>query len=113
ANSTTQGLNAFARVTYSPQTSRNLVTWYFDTGLAYIGLFDGRPEDIIGLGFAWAKFTPYLNGPIASQNALAGTQTPMVTPEVPDHRRAEYPSNLDGALKIGPQRALSSNAGKS
>lgn len=81
ANSTTQGLNAFARVTYSPQTERNLVTWYFDTGLAYIGLFEGRPEDIIGLGFAWAKFTPYLNGQIAAQNAQAGTQTPMATAE--------------------------------
>ena len=81
ANSTTQGLNAFARVTYSPQTNRNLITWYFDTGLAYIGLFDGRPEDIIGLGFAWAKFTPYLNSQISSQNILAGTQTPMATAE--------------------------------
>ncbi|MFM8339648.1 MAG: carbohydrate porin, partial [Fluviibacter sp.] len=60
---------------------RNLVTWYFDTGIAYIGLFDGRPEDIIGLGFAWAKFTPYLNGQIAGQNAQAGTQTPMATAE--------------------------------
>jgi porin len=81
ANSTTQGLNAFARVTFSPQTERNLVTWYFDTGLAYIGLFDGRPDDIIGLGFAWAKFTPYLNGQIAAQNTQAGTQTPMATAE--------------------------------
>jgi porin len=81
ANSINQGLNAFARVTYSPQTERNLVTWYFDTGLAYIGMFDGRPEDIIGLGFAWAKFTPYLNSQIAGQNAQAGTQTPMATAE--------------------------------
>ncbi len=80
-NSSTQGLNAFARVTYSPQTSRNLITWYFDTGLAYIGLFERRPEDIIGLGFAWAKFTPFLNGQISAQNILAGTQTPMATAE--------------------------------
>lgn len=81
ANSSTQGLNAFARVTYSPQANRNLITWYFDTGIAYVGLFDRRPEDIIGLGFAWAKFTPYLNAQIASQNILAGTQTPMATAE--------------------------------
>lgn len=81
-NSTdTQGLNIFTRVTYSPQADRNLVTWYFDAGLAYLGLFDGRPQDILGLGFGWAKFTPYLNGQIATQNILAGTQTPMATAE--------------------------------
>ena len=80
-NSTTQGLSAFARVTISPQQSRNMVTSYFDLGMAYTGLFDGRPEDILGLGFAWAKFTPYLNGQIAAENALSGTQTPMPQPE--------------------------------
>ena len=80
-NSTTQGLSAFARVTISPQQSRNMVTSYFDLGMAYTGLFDGRPDDILGLGFAWAKFTPYLNGQIAAENALSGTQTPMPQPE--------------------------------
>jgi porin len=81
AESDTQGISAFARVTYNPQSDRNLVTWYFDTGLAYVGPFDGRPQDILGLGFAWAKFTPYLNAQIASQNAIAQTQTPMVQAE--------------------------------
>ncbi|MFM7123256.1 MAG: carbohydrate porin, partial [Fluviibacter sp.] len=81
AGTETQGLSAFTRVTYNPQTDRNLVTWYFDAGLAYVGLFDGRPEDILGLGFGWAKFTPYLNGPIAAQNSTNGTQMPLVKPE--------------------------------
>ena len=81
ARSETQGLSAFTRVTYNPQTDRNLVTWYFDAGLAYVGLFDGRPEDVLGLGFGWAKFSPDLNGPIAAQNSTSGTQTPLVKPE--------------------------------
>ena len=81
AGSETQGLSAFTRVTYNPQTDRNLVTWYFDAGLAYVGLFDGRPEDVLGLGFGWAKFSPDLNGPIAAQNSTSGTQTPLVKPE--------------------------------
>ncbi len=81
AGSETQGLNVFTRLTYNPQTERNLVTWYFDTGLAYVGLFDGRPADVLGLGFGWAKFTPCLNGPIAAQNSASGTQTPLVKPE--------------------------------
>ena len=80
-NSTTQGLSAFVRVSVNPQQERNVVTSYFDTGLAYTGLFDGRPDDILGLGFAWAKFTPYLNSQIAAQNALSGTFTPMPVPE--------------------------------
>ena len=81
ANSDDQGLSLFTRVTYNPQTDRNLVTWYFDAGMAYVGLFDNRPQDILGLGFAWAKLTPYLNNPIAAQNSLDGTQTPLVAPE--------------------------------
>ena len=81
ANSDSQGLSAFARVTYNPQTARNLVTWYFDTGVAYVGLLDGRPEDILGLGFAWAKLSPDLNSAIAAQNTANGTQMPMVSPE--------------------------------
>ncbi len=81
ANSDTQGLSTFTRVTYNPQTERNLVTWYFDAGLAYVGLFDGRPDDIIGLGLGWAKFTPYLNGPISAQNNSSDTQSPLPKPE--------------------------------
>ena len=81
ANSDVQGLNLFARIAFDPQQQRNLVTAYFDTGAAYIGLFDNRPNDILGLGFAWAKFTPYLNGQITAQNMSAGTQTPIPKPE--------------------------------
>jgi len=81
ANSESQGLSAFTRITFNPQSDRNLVTWYFDTGLAYVGLFDSRPDDILGLGFGWAKFTPYLNGTISVKNASSGTQTPMLKPE--------------------------------
>lgn len=80
-HSESQGLNSFFRVSYNPQKNRNLVTWYFDTGLAYTGLLNGRPEDVIGLGFAWAKITPYLSGQIAADNTLSGTQTPMPTAE--------------------------------
>lgn len=80
-NSETQGLSAFTRITYNPQSERNLVTWYFDAGLAYVGLFDHRPDDILGLGFAWAKFSPYLDEPISIQNASSATQMPMLKPE--------------------------------
>ena len=44
------GLNAFLRVMGAPG-DRNLVDFYFDTGLTYKGPF-GREDDTIGIGFA-------------------------------------------------------------
>lgn len=80
-NSTPQGLGAFVRMTVSPQQERNVVTAYFDAGLAYTGIFNGRPDDILALGFAWAKFTPYLKSQITAENTLSGTRIPMPVPE--------------------------------
>ena len=109
ANSDNQGLSAFTRVTYNPQTDRNLVTWYFDAGLAYVGLIDGRPQDILGLGFAWAKLSPYLNNAIANQNSLAGTQTPMVKPE--SLIELTYQAPISDWLTLQPYLQVSINPG--
>ena len=79
ANSETEGVNGFFRLTYSPQLNRNLVNWYFDTGLTYTGLFDRRPQDVIALGFAWANISPYLNTAIATQNLTTGSSIPKAT----------------------------------
>ncbi len=51
-----QGLGAFFRIGGAPG-DRNLVPFYFDTGLNYTGLFEGRDSDILGLGFAFAKIS--------------------------------------------------------
>ena len=108
-DSTTQGLSAFARVALSPQQSRNVVTSYFDLGVAYTGLFAGRPDDIIGLAFAWAKFTPYLNGQIAAENSLGGTATPMPKPE--QLVELTYQAPISPWLSLQPFAQLSINPG--
>ncbi len=53
AGSDDKGLSAFFRITGAP-ADRNLVNFYFDTGLVYTGLFPSRPEDKIGFAAAYA-----------------------------------------------------------
>ena len=86
-----------------------MITSYVDLGLAYTGLFGSRPNDILGLGFAWAKFTPYLNNQIASQNALSGTLTPMPRPE--QLVELTYQAPVSPWLSLQPFAQLSINPG--
>lgn len=51
-----QGLGVFFRIGGAPG-DRNLVPFYFDVGLHYVGPFAGREADEIGLGFALAKIS--------------------------------------------------------
>ncbi len=51
-----QGLGGFLRVSAAPG-DRNTVSFYFDTGLNYVGLFEGHDSDILGLGFAYARIS--------------------------------------------------------
>ena len=38
--------------------NRNLISFYLDAGLALQGPFDGRQDDILGLGVAYARVSP-------------------------------------------------------
>lgn len=49
-----QGLSGFFRIAGAPD-DRNLVSFYFDTGLNYKGPFEGRDSDIAGIAFSFAK----------------------------------------------------------
>ncbi len=51
-----QGLNAFARAGFTPQ-DRNVVGFYFDTGLAYTGLIPTRDNDVFGVALGYADLT--------------------------------------------------------
>jgi len=52
----TQGLGAFFQFGWAPQ-DRNEIWRYYGAGLAYTGLLPGRDEDILGIGFAHARFS--------------------------------------------------------
>ncbi len=51
-----QGLNAFARVGFTPQ-DRNFIGFYFDTGFAYTGLIPTRDNDVFGVALGYASLT--------------------------------------------------------
>ena len=51
------GIGVFARASYSPP-DRNLIDYYADTGLEFVGLADGRPKDKFGIAAAYAHVSP-------------------------------------------------------
>jgi porin len=51
-----QGLGMFARASVSP-SDRNLISAYFDGGATYKGLFPGRENDTLGVGFGFANIS--------------------------------------------------------
>ncbi|MBP8604844.1 MAG: carbohydrate porin [Phycisphaerae bacterium] len=51
-----QGLGIFFRFGYAPSRSNDIAEFY-SGGLQYQGLFCGRNEDILGLGFAYGAFS--------------------------------------------------------
>ena len=50
-----QGLGAFFRYGYAP-SKKNDVTNFFSAGFQYQGLFEGRDEDVLGVGYARGTF---------------------------------------------------------
>ena len=57
----TKGVGVFARVFGSPD-DRNLVDFYFDTGVNVSGLVRGRSDDVFGLSFAFTKISNSVRG---------------------------------------------------
>ena len=52
-----RGIGLFARASYSPP-DRNLIDYYADTGLEFVGLADSRPKDKFGIAAAYAHVSP-------------------------------------------------------
>lgn len=50
------GLGAFGRVAFEP-SNLNLMSFYFDTGLNYKGLFPKRKNDLLGIGVTFGQMT--------------------------------------------------------
>jgi len=71
ANTSDRGLNFFARVLTAPG-DRNIVDCYFNTGLTLKGLVESRANDILGLGFAYARISPQVAANEAISDAFAG-----------------------------------------
>ncbi|BAL09551.1 carbohydrate-selective porin OprB [Bradyrhizobium japonicum] len=52
-----RAIGVFARASYRPP-DRNVIDYYADTGLEFVGLSDGRPKDKFGLAMAYAHVSP-------------------------------------------------------
>jgi hypothetical protein len=52
-----RGIGVFARASYSPP-DRNLIDFYADAGLEFIGLSERRPKDKFGVAAAYALVSP-------------------------------------------------------
>lgn len=52
-----RGVGVFVRTSYSPP-DRNIIDFYADAGLEFVGLRDSRPKDKFGIAFAYARTSP-------------------------------------------------------
>ena len=53
-----RGIGIFLRTSYSP-ADRNIVDFYADGGVEFIGLSDQRPKDKFGIAAAYARVSPW------------------------------------------------------
>jgi len=51
-----QGVGIFARFIGAPE-DRNLIDFYFDGGFTFTGMFRGRPNDALAIGFAYTNIS--------------------------------------------------------
>lgn len=56
-----KGVGVFARVIGAPQ-DQNLIDIYFDTGVTFIGMIPGRPNDGLAIGFAYTGISDRVHG---------------------------------------------------
>lgn len=86
-------LRAFVRATWSPP-DRNLIDLYADAGLSVQSPFAKRPNDIAGLGFAYARISPRLR-------SSAG-QARADLPEAERVIEASYQAQINGRASVQP-----------
>ena len=53
-----RGIGIFARASYSPP-DRNIVDFYADAGIEFIGLGESRPKDKFGIAAGYARVSPW------------------------------------------------------
>lgn len=119
ASASPQGVNAFARIGFTPQ-NRNVVGFYFDTGLAYTGPLPTRDADIIGLAIGFADLTPDATQVLFDEGArevgyemvIEATYQAAITPWLSIQPDAQYiirPGNtgdLGNAFVLGARAAI-------
>jgi porin len=91
-----RGLGAFFQVGQA-ESSRNFNPWYFGGGLRYLGLFESRPEDVLGVGWAQAQiggvFRELNPGFDSYESALELTYRAKIRPYITIQPSVQYIAN--------------------
>jgi len=97
-----QGLGAFFRYGYAP-AKRNDITNFFSAGFQYQGLFDGRDDDVLGVGFARGFFSDRaaMTYPEDSESVLEAYYNTRVTPWLSISPGIQYIANPGGSGAAG------------
>jgi porin len=70
------GISVFGRISSSP-SDRNLVNFFFDSGIVFAGLVPGRPDDKFGASFMYSRFSDSVRNFDRDTLLLTGTSTPI------------------------------------
>ena len=70
-----RSVQGFARISASP-TDRNAIDLYVDGGASFSSMFQARPDDVFGIGFAIARVSPQLKSLARDGAALTGPLSP-------------------------------------
>jgi porin len=71
-----RGLNFFLRASAAP-SDRNLISLYFDAGLTFKSPVASRPDDTVGIGFAFGRISPQAAASDRDLVTLTGTPMPI------------------------------------
>jgi porin len=71
-----RGIGIFLRASYSPP-DRNIIDFYSDAGVEFVGLNDRRPKDKFGLAIAYARISPWAQALDADFQQLYGPAWPV------------------------------------
>ncbi|MFD1331779.1 carbohydrate porin [Methylopila musalis] len=94
-----RSLSLFARAVLAPQSNRNLIDAYFDTGFNLKAPFESRPDDVFGVALAYAHISKRARAADRDATRL-GTPTPARTSELVVE--ASYQAAVAGWLKVQP-----------
>ncbi len=98
-----RSVHGFVRLSASP-TDRNIIDLYLDGGLSMTALLRGRPNDVFGIGFAYARISPRLRSRIHDRADLTGTLTHP--PRFEGVIEASYQVKISDAVYVQPNLQL-------
>lgn len=100
AHTDDQGPNVFGSLHWSPQSNRNQVGWFFEGGVSYKGLVDGRPLDQTAVGMGYMNMSrSYVNN-VKYQNTYQDANQPI--PSFESFVEFDYQAVVSPWLAIQP-----------